>query len=110
MTKNRKIELARKFTRWLEKSGCIVKVTLDDRYAGLRIFDVVCPTEDGLPYNTLCYTTCYGENKSIEDCWVEILERRCAGELAIDRFDLIGLSKADTMEELELKLEIVDAG
>ena len=110
MTKDRKIELAQKFTRWLEKSGCIVKVTCDDRYAGVRIFDVVFPTEDGLPYNTLCYTTCDGKNKSVEDCWVEILERRCAGELAIDRFDLIGLGKADTMEELELKLEIVDAG
>lgn len=110
MTKDRKTALARKFVDWLKKSGCSVNVTDSNSVEGVMIFEVVVPTKDGLPFNTICYTSCEVQGRSIDDCWVEILERRCGGNLAIDRFDLLGLGKADTMEELALKLEIVDAG
>lgn len=103
----RKLRLAKKFADWLEKSKCKVDVA---SAGNLTILQITQLGANGNPYNTVFYTSFFGVYATHEERLAEALEVRCTGQPLIDRLDMIGLGAASTLEELELKLEIVDAG
>lgn len=108
MTARRKRELTEKFLEWARKRGFSVRAERSDGNA-VTFYEIVQNGEDGKPLNTLCCEV-FDTDEPAEKCWLSILEKRCAGKLAVDQLYLAGLGKAKTLEELELRLEICDAG
>lgn len=105
MTKKRKTELVVKFLSWLAKKKCKATIeTVECRRTTVKTCSVV-QMVGGKPANTICFET-FPRKTSDEDCWAEVLERRCGKKLLFDRFGMFGLGDADTLEELELKLEV----
>jgi len=108
MTYERKKNLATRLIRWLEdKKHCYVSAK-EDTQSGLTVYEVTETDNSGDPVNTICYEV-IDNPKSDGDGWIEVLERKCRKRLLLDSFDLLGLGEASTLEELELKFEIVSA-
>ena len=108
MTYERKKNFVERLIRWLvDKKHCYVSAK-EDAQSGLTVYEVTETDNHGDPVNTICYEV-VDSQKPDSDGWIEVFERKCRKKLLLDSFDLLGLGEASTLEELELKFEIISA-
>ena len=108
LTAARRKEFSAKFRDWLEKAGCRINFTETGgaEFVGMaRSVDIV-RYDNGKPMDTICWEA-FPAGMSDDDCLAFAVDRFCCGKSTVGNFKALGIEKASSLDEFELKMAVI---